>query len=122
MLKQIVLLLGIAATVIHSASLGVDQNAITPPENRDVVTLSQDDFASEALMAHNLYRRIHGVGLLKLNIKLTDLAVRRAKELAEEGKLSVKQILFRGENLGETVGTVSGFSTYNGRRLNEKIQ
>jgi len=81
-------------------------------DNKEII--NQDEFSAEALMAHNLYRKIHGVAPLKLNKKLVDLAVSRAKELAEGGKLNVKQILFKGENLGETVGTVGGFSSYNG--------
>jgi hypothetical protein len=80
----------------------------------DSNNLNQDEFAAEALMAHNLYRRIHGVPSLRLNSKLVDLAVTRARELATDGKLNVKQILFNKENLGETVGTVGGFSSYNG--------
>lgn len=74
----------------------------------------QEKFAKEALMAHNLYRRIHGVEPLKLNANLSNLALKRAEELAMVGQLNVKQNFYDGINLGETVGLMSGFSDYNG--------
>lgn len=74
----------------------------------------QEKFAKEALMAHNLYRRIHGVEPLKLNGNLSNLALKRAEELAMMGQLNVKQNFYDGINLGETVGLMSGFSDYNG--------
>ncbi|CAF0889670.1 unnamed protein product [Brachionus calyciflorus] len=76
--------------------------------------LDQKTFQNEALMAHNLYRLIHGVPELVLNEKLSDLAYSRAKELAELNDLNVKQNIYEGKSLGETIGMVGGFDTYNG--------
>lgn len=103
MFKQIVLLVCVSLVL-----------AAEKESREEVSSLNQDEFGSEALMAHNLYRKIHGVPALRLNAKLSVLALNRAQELAKDGKLNVKQILFKGENLGETVGTVGGFSSYNG--------
>ena len=72
------------------------------------------EFQTDALFAHNLYRKIHGVPPLVLNLKLSQLALRRATELANAGELNVKQNTFEGSQLGETVGSVGGFSHYNG--------
>ena len=72
------------------------------------------EFQTDALFAHNLYRKIHGVPPLVLNPKLSQLALRRATELANAGELNVKQNTFEGSQLGETVGSVGGFSHYNG--------
>jgi len=74
----------------------------------------QDEFMQDAVMAHNLYRRIHGVPPIKLNVKLSEVALNRAKELAKLGSLNVKQNAMDGKNLGETVGSVGGFASYNG--------
>ena len=112
MLKQLALLVCFIAIALAASSSSSDKLS-----REEVAVLNQDEFASEALMAHNLYRRIHGVPALKLNSKLSGIAFNRARDLAKEGKLNVKQILFRGENLGETVGTVGGFSSYNGKRF-----
>lgn len=75
---------------------------------------NQETFSKEALMAHNLYRRIHGVEPLKLNSNLSNLAFKRAEELANQGKINVRQNFYDGVNLGETVGSMSGFANYNG--------
>lgn len=72
------------------------------------------EFQTDALFAHNLYRKIHGVAPLVLNAKLSQLALKRATELANAGELNVKQNTFEGQPLGETVGSVGGFSHYNG--------
>jgi hypothetical protein len=72
------------------------------------------EFQNDAIFAHNLYRKIHGVPPLVLNPKLSQLALRRATELANAGELNVKQNTFEGSSLGETVGSVGGFSHYNG--------
>jgi hypothetical protein len=77
-------------------------------------TIDVSEFANEALLAHNLYRRIHGVPSLRLNSKLSEVAQKRARQLANDGKLSMQQNFFNGQSLGETVGSVSGFSSYNG--------
>jgi hypothetical protein len=42
------------------------------------------------------------------------LAITRAQELAQLEELNVKQNRFHGQTLGETVGSVGGFSHYNG--------
>jgi len=107
MFKQLALLVCFIAVVLAESSS-------EKKTREEGAGLNQGEFASEALMAHNLYRKIHGVPALKLNSKLSGIAFSRARDLAAEGKLNVKQILFRGENLGETVGTVGGFSSYNG--------
>jgi uncharacterized protein YkwD len=101
-------------SIIVLVCLSLAVMAADKESREETSPLNQDEFGSEALMAHNLYRRIHGVPPLRINPKLSTLAIGRAKDLAKEGKLNVKQILFRGENLGETVGTVGGFSSYNG--------
>lgn len=72
------------------------------------------DFGADCLFAHNLYRKLHGVPALKLSPKLSQLAINRANELAELEELNVKQNKFHGQTLGETVGSVGGFSNYNG--------
>ncbi len=112
MLRQLALLACFIAVVLAASSSSSDKQS-----REEGTGLNQDEFGSEALMAHNLYRRIHGVPALKLNSKLSGIALNRARDLAKEGKLNVKQILFRGENLGETVGTVGGFSSYNGKNF-----
>jgi len=76
--------------------------------------VEQEEFARDALFAHNLYRRVHGVSLLTLNPRLSQIAIQRANELANVGELNVRQNMFEGQNLGETVGSVGGFSSYNG--------
>jgi hypothetical protein len=73
-----------------------------------------DDFGSDCLFAHNLYRKLHGVPALKLSPTLSKLAMSRARELADMEELNVKQNKFHGQALGETVGSVGGFSHYNG--------
>jgi uncharacterized protein YkwD len=110
MFKQLALLVCFIAVVLAESSS-------EKKTREEGAGLNQGEFASEALMAHNLYRKIHGVPALKLNSKLSGIAFSRARDLAAEGKLNVKQILFRGENLGETVGTVGGFSSYNGKKI-----
>ena len=72
------------------------------------------EFQNDALFAHNLYRKIHGVPPLSLNFRLSQLALRRATELATADELSVKQNVFDGEQVGENVGSVDGFPSYNG--------
>jgi hypothetical protein len=72
------------------------------------------EFQNDALFAHNLYRKIHGVPPLSLNFRLSQLALRRATELATADELSVKQNIFDGEQVGENVGSVDGFPSYNG--------
>lgn len=72
------------------------------------------EFQHDALFAHNLYRKIHGVQPLSLNFRLSQLALRRATELATADELSVKQNIFDGEQVGENVGSVDGFPSYNG--------
>jgi len=78
---------------------------------------NQERFSKEALMAHNIYRRIHAAEPLRLNANLSKLAVKRAQELATMGQLNVKQNFHDGVNLGETVGSISGFNEYNGSDL-----
>ncbi|RNA02152.1 Golgi-associated plant pathogenesis-related 1 [Brachionus plicatilis] len=77
-------------------------------------TLDQKRFQHEALMAHNLYRLIHGVPKLSINKNLSKIAFTRAQELVQSRNLFVKQLDFEGGKLGETIGCVSGFSSYNG--------
>ena len=79
-------------------------------------TSVNEDFGADCLFAHNLYRKLHGVPALKLSPKLSQLAINRAKELAELEELNVKQNKFHGQTLGETVGSVGGFSSYNGKK------
>lgn len=73
-----------------------------------------DEFATDCLFAHNLYRKLHGVPPLVLSPHLSQLAITRAQELAQLEELNVKQNRFHGQTLGETVGSVGGFSHYNG--------
>lgn len=73
-----------------------------------------EEFAADCLFAHNLYRKLHGVPSLVLSPRLSELAITRAQELAELEELNVKQNKFHGQTLGETVGSVGGFSHYNG--------
>lgn len=94
MIKQIILILSITLTAYAS--------------------LNQEEFGQEALLAHNLYRKIHAVPPLRLNPSLSKLALTRAQELANLAELNVKQNIFEGKNLGETVGSVGGFVDYNG--------
>ena len=77
--------------------------------------LNHETFEKDALMAHNLYRQIHGAQPLKLNSDLSKLAFERAKELASIQHLNIKQNFYNGINLGETVGSISGFIEYNGK-------
>jgi uncharacterized protein YkwD len=83
-----------------------------------VTLLNQEKFAQEALQAHNIYRSIHNASALALNANLSLLAQKRAQEMSETGELFVKQnylnSLSLSEPLGETVGSVGGFSDYNG--------
>jgi len=74
-----------------------------------------EEFAADCLFAHNLYRKLHGVPSLVLSPRLSELAITRAQELAELEELNVKQNKFHGQTLGETVGSVGGFSHYNGK-------
>lgn len=76
--------------------------------------LNQKQFQEEALLAHNLYRFIHGVPKLILNSNLSQLAYSRAKEIAEFSEITVKQNFYDGINLGETLGVVGGFNSYSG--------
>jgi hypothetical protein len=46
---------------------------------------------------------------------LTELAITRAQELAELEELNVKENKYLGTALGETVGSIGGFSSYNGK-------
>lgn len=87
---------------------------VTADESSSTEKAANIEFEQDALMAHNLYRRIHGVSPLKLNHALSRMALKRAKDLAINGKLNVKQIMFNESTLGETVGVVDGFSSYNG--------
>jgi len=73
-----------------------------------------EEFGVDCLFAHNLYRKLHGVPSLVLSPRLSELAITRAQELAELEELNVKQNKFHGQTLGETVGSVGGFSHYNG--------
>lgn len=79
--------------------------------------INQEKFAKDALIAHNIYRKIHGVDPLVLNSNLSKLAFKRAEELAWVGELNVKQNFYDGINLGETVGSVAGFIEYNGNNF-----
>ena len=76
-----------------------------------------EEFGNDCLFAHNLYRKLHGVPSLVLSPKLAELAVSRANELAALEELNVRQNKFNGHALGETVGSVGGFSHYNGKLL-----
>jgi hypothetical protein len=73
-----------------------------------------EGFGGDCLFAHNLYRKLHGVPALTLSPKLSQLAMSRAAELAELEELNVKQNKMHGQALGETVGSVGGFTNYNG--------
>lgn len=73
-----------------------------------------EGFGTDCIFAHNLYRKLHGVPPLTLSPKLSQLAMSRAVELAELEELNVKQNKMHGQPLGETVGSVGGFTNYNG--------
>jgi len=75
---------------------------------------SEIAFINEALIAHNIYRRIHGAEPLELSDELSKIALDRAKELAAAGEISVKLTKWGEEPLGETVGSVKGFKVYSG--------
>lgn len=73
-----------------------------------------EQFSDDCLFAHNLYRKLHGVPVVAINPDLSKVAMRRAIELAQLEELNVQQNKFKGHTLGETVGSVGGFSSYNG--------
>jgi len=73
-----------------------------------------EQFNDDCLFAHNLYRKLHGVPALIVNPDLSKVAMRRAIELAQLEELNVQQNKYKGHTLGETVGSVGGFSSYNG--------
>lgn len=76
---------------------------------------NQEQFANEALFAHNLYRKIHGVESVKLSDTLLMLAQLRADELAENEHLKIEKNLIDGQIVGEIVGYVNGFDQYTGK-------
>jgi len=85
----------------------------------DAQKINDIEFAQQALMAHNAYRRIHGVPDLTLNSELTHIATTRAHEMANVGTLTVKTMTFQNQSLGESVGAVGGFLSYNGLSATE---
>ncbi|TRY72370.1 hypothetical protein TCAL_09712 [Tigriopus californicus] len=60
---------------------------------------SNDDFANQALKAHNSYRRKHGVNPLKLSPNLCNFAMQWAQKLANEDQFYHRPSNNYGENI-----------------------
>lgn len=67
------------------------------------VQSTSSDFCTDALNAHNKYRRIHHVGPLTLNKDLCRIAEGYARKLANMGCLQHSENSYRGDTLGENL-------------------
>ena len=67
------------------------------------VQSTSNDFCTDALNAHNRYRRTHHVNPLKLNKDLCRIAEGYARKLASMGCLQHSDNRYRGETLGENL-------------------
>ena len=65
--------------------------------------VKQERFISEALEAHNKYRKQHCVGELTIDPRLNELALEWAENLATIGSLKYKNATYCDENLGENI-------------------
>lgn len=63
----------------------------------------QEKFISEALIAHNQYRRKHGVPPLKHNPKISEIAQKWAENIASNDKMSPSYNRYEGMRLGESM-------------------
>ena len=62
-----------------------------------------DNFCSEALQAHNNYRKIHHVGPLKLNRELCKIAQNYSNHLANVGRLQHSDNCYHNDAMGENL-------------------
>jgi uncharacterized protein YkwD len=64
---------------------------------------NQEQFADEALKAHNSYREKHGAEPLVLNNDLNSIAQAHACQLAMSGLLNHSTNVYNGQRLGENL-------------------
>lgn len=65
--------------------------------------ISQKRFNTEALDAHNKYRKLHFVPEVQLSDELTEKALQWAERLAENGALKYKNPTFKNDLVGENI-------------------
>ena len=65
--------------------------------------ITQKRFVTEALEAHNKYRKLHNVQPLELDAQLNREACEWAEHLAEVGELKYRSTFYNKESLGENI-------------------
>ena len=69
----------------------------------------QSRYISSALVEHNKYRKLHGVGTLKHNPELSKVALSWANHLAGKKKLFDSKNTYYNKILGENLYKASGY-------------
>jgi uncharacterized protein YkwD len=71
--------------------------------------ITQNRFISEALEAHNHYRKLHNSPPLEHDQVLSDLACEWAEYLAANDKLAYKNAIYKDEAIGENIMRINKF-------------
>lgn len=82
----------------------------------------QNIFIDECLVAHNKYRKLHGVPPLKHNPDLSDIALLWAKKIAKKGRLEHSGAKYDGKHLGENLAMwfMKGAEKYDGQEATDQ--